>query len=115
MCVCGCGCGRVRGCVCVGGGGLRGGVKKVAFLCIGFWWETATTPWQILVGHWLTVAPGDDSAGRDWQQILTLFDSVLVQSDWSISSITYSEIPGEKLGGKVLWYQFICCEMSRKG
>lgn len=91
------------------------GVKNVAFLCICFWWETATPPSQILVGHWLTVALGDDSAGSDWQQILTHFDSVLVQSDWSISNITYSEIPGEKLGGKVLWYQFICCKMSRKG
>lgn len=73
-------------------------------LCICSWWTTTIcpppphphTPSQILAGHWLTVAPGDDSAGHDWQKILTQSDSLLVQSDWSISNITYSSITGEK-------------------
>lgn len=54
----------------------------------------AIAPSQILAGHWLTVAQGDNSAVRDWRMILTQSDSLLVQSDWSISNITRSEIPG---------------------
>lgn len=32
---------------------------------------------RVLAGHWLTVAQGDKSAGRDWQMILTLSDSLV--------------------------------------
>lgn len=49
----------------------------VLFLHFSLWWLIAMAASQILAGHWLTVAQGDNSAGRDWQMILTRSDSLV--------------------------------------
>ncbi len=46
-------------------------------LYISVWWLIAIAASQIHAGHWLTVAQGDNSAGRDWRMILTRFDSLV--------------------------------------
>lgn len=49
----------------------------VLSLYISFWWLIAVAQSQILAGHWLTVAQGDNLAGCDWSMILIWSDSLV--------------------------------------